>query len=143
MKSKSFSNWQGTWKEGKGTLSTQTDTLKEAPYSFSSRFEGTPGGNPEELLGVALAGCFNQAIANNFGMNKLEAESIQTVVEIDLAYGEDSPSPAIKTVHITVAAKVPNATEEVFQQCAKRASTNCSIAKILKLECSLTATLLS
>ncbi len=44
MKATGYSTWQGTWKEGVGTLSTESETLKDKPYSFSSRFEGTPGG---------------------------------------------------------------------------------------------------
>jgi len=45
-----LSTWKGTWKEGNGTISTTTDTFKHQPYLFSSRFEGTIGASPEELL---------------------------------------------------------------------------------------------
>jgi len=31
--------WQGNLKEGKGTLDTQSGTLKGTPYSFKARFE--------------------------------------------------------------------------------------------------------
>jgi hypothetical protein len=33
----------------KGAISTKSGALKEYPYGFSSRFEGKPGTNPEEL----------------------------------------------------------------------------------------------
>ena len=42
--------WKGTLKEGKGTLTTKSGTLREAKYSFSSRFEEGSGTNPEELI---------------------------------------------------------------------------------------------
>ena len=31
--------WKGNLKEGKGTLDTQSGTLKGTPYSFKARFE--------------------------------------------------------------------------------------------------------
>lgn len=141
MKATAFSTWKGTWKEGQGTLSTETPLFKDAFYSFSSRFEGTPGASPEELLGAAHAGCFNQAIANNFGMNQLVAEHIDTTVTIEFGYGEDG-HPAIKSSHITVSAKVPTATLDQFTHCAERARTNCTLSKILKCEVTMEATLL-
>ena len=42
--------WQGTGKEGKGTLTTQSGTLRDTPYSFNARFGDGQGTNPEELI---------------------------------------------------------------------------------------------
>src|SRR3954462_495349 len=44
--------WQGGIKDGKGAISTKSGALKDYPYGFSSRFEGKPGTNPEELIGA-------------------------------------------------------------------------------------------
>ena len=134
--------WQGTWKEGSGTLSTSSDTIANKPYSFSSRFEGTPGASPEELLSVALAGCFNQALANNFGMIGLTSESISTSVLIDLGYG-DNGHPSIKSAFITTDAKCPGIKKEQFDHCVERARTNCTVAVVLKLDPGITASLLA
>jgi osmotically inducible protein OsmC len=46
--------WQGTLKEGKGTVKLGSGAF-EGPYSFSSRFENGTGTNPEELIGAAEA----------------------------------------------------------------------------------------
>ncbi|MGY2733843.1 OsmC family peroxiredoxin [Sphingomonas sp. UYP23] len=140
MKSTGRATWQGTWKEGRGMLSTGTSTLPAAPYSFSSRFEGTAGGSPEELLAVAEAGCFNQALANNFGMIGREAESIDTAVEIELLITDGHPT--ITTLHIIVKAKAAGVTQEEFEKCAERARTNCTIAKLLNRELTMEAVLL-
>ncbi|WP_397448220.1 OsmC family peroxiredoxin [Pseudomonas sp. NA-150] len=140
MKSVGYATWVGTWKEGAGTLSTKSETLKNSAYSFSSRFEGTPGASPEELLGAAHAGCFNQALANNFGMIGVVAESITTSVTVDLGYGDDG-HPAIKNVHVITQAKVPGLGEEKFQYCAERARANCTLSKIFKCEITMDATL--
>ena len=142
MKSTGYSNWHGSWKQGSGTLSTGTDTMKDKPYSFSSRFEGTSGGSPEELLATAQAGCFNQALANNFGMIGFESESIETSVEVELGYGDDG-HPAILSSFVTVKAKAPGISQQQFEYCAERARTTCTIARILKIEIGMSATLIA
>jgi osmotically inducible protein OsmC len=141
MKAKGISSWQGSWKEGAGTISTDSGTVEQTVYSFASRFEGAPGASPEELLAAAHAGCFNQALANNFGMNGLTAQSIDTSVTVEL--GQDELGrPAIMGAHIDVEAEVPGATIEQFDLCAKRASTNCTISKIMRCPITLQARLL-
>ena len=136
------SNWAGNWKEGSGTISTKSDTLKNSPYSFSSRFEGTPGASPEELLAAAHAACFNQALSNVLGQNGFLSEVINTSVDIELGYGEDK-HPAIKSSHFTVTAKVSGITNEEFQKHADRSRQTCTISKILNIEITLNATLIS
>ena len=44
-------DWQGEFKRGGGTVSTETGVL-DSPYNFSGRFESGTGTNPEELLGA-------------------------------------------------------------------------------------------
>jgi osmotically inducible protein OsmC len=141
MNATGYSAWTGSWKTGSGTISTHSDTLNDTPYSYASRFEGAPGASPEELLGAAHAGCFNQALANNFGMIEFVAESISTSVTIELGTGGDG-HPAIKGVHVITEAKVPGISQERFEYCAERARTNCTLAKLFKLDVTLQATLL-
>jgi osmotically inducible protein OsmC len=45
-----FATWQGGLEDGRGSISTHSGALKVYPYGFSSRFKGTPGTNPEELI---------------------------------------------------------------------------------------------
>lgn len=54
--------WNGTIKEGKGNITTQSTVLNQTQYSFSSRFEDGVGTNPEELLAAAHAGCFTMKL---------------------------------------------------------------------------------
>jgi lipoyl-dependent peroxiredoxin len=140
MKATGYSTWNGSWKRGNGTISTQTKTMKDVPYTFSSRFEGAPGASPEELLAAAHAGCFNQALANNFGMISFEAESISTSVSIE--FGDSvAGHPAIKSSHITVEANVPNISKEQFDYCVQQARNNCTISRVLKCDITSSATL--
>ena len=55
--------WYGTGRGGKGNLSSDSGVLADTPYSFSTRFEGEKGTNPEELIAAAHAGCFTMALA--------------------------------------------------------------------------------
>ena len=42
MKRSASAAWQGSLKEGKGSISTQSGILKEAQYGFNTRFEDGP-----------------------------------------------------------------------------------------------------
>ncbi len=63
MNRKANAVWQGTGKDGKGQLTTQSGVLSSNPYGFNTRFENEPGTNPEELIAAAHAGCFTMALA--------------------------------------------------------------------------------
>ena len=60
---KANARWSGDLKNGKGTLSTGSGVLQEQAYSFKTRFEDTPGTNPEELLAAAHSGCFTMQLS--------------------------------------------------------------------------------
>src|SRR5258708_2737161 len=55
--------WNGSLKEGKGTISSQSGALKSLQYSFAARFADGVGTNPEELIAAAHAGCFSMALS--------------------------------------------------------------------------------
>src|SRR5450759_115438 len=78
MKTQGSAVWQGGLKDGKGAISTKSGALKDYPYGFASRFEGTPGTNPEALIGAAHAGCFTMALSLILSEAKLTAERIDT-----------------------------------------------------------------
>ena len=63
MKRKAQAHWQGSGKDGKGHLTTQSNVLNKTQYSFSSRFEQGIGTNPEELVAAAHSGCFTMKLA--------------------------------------------------------------------------------
>jgi lipoyl-dependent peroxiredoxin len=132
--------WQGGIKDGRGAISTASGALKSYPYGFASRFEGTPGTNPEELLGAAHAGCFTMALSLRLGDAGLTAEKMETTAEVTLAQVDGGY--AITTVHLTLKAKVPGADQARFQELAAKAKEGCPLSKVLKAEISLDATLL-
>src|SRR3989304_3631893 len=54
--------WEGTLREGQGTVSFGEGAF-EGAYSWAGRFEEGPGTNPEELLGAAQAACFTMSLS--------------------------------------------------------------------------------
>ena len=75
--------WQGTGKEGKGTLSTQSSTLDTIQYSYKSRFEEGVGTNPEELIAAAHAGCFSMKLSFVLGAAGFTADEIKNYKTTD------------------------------------------------------------
>ncbi|ALM82167.1 OsmC family protein [Bordetella sp. N] len=139
MKKKASAVWQGDLKTGKGQISTESGALKDAPYGFKTRFENSPGTNPEELLGAAHAGCFSMALSNILGESGLTADSIKTeaVVTLDQADG----GFAITAVHLTVVAKIPGADAAAFEAAANKAKAGCPVSKVLKATITMDAKL--
>src|SRR5258708_40045768 len=91
MKSNASAVWQGTGKEGSGTISANSGVLKNAPYSYTTRFVG-PGTNPEELIAAAHASCFSMKCAFLFGGAGFPADKLETNCEITLEDGKVTSS---------------------------------------------------
>lgn len=131
--------WQGGIKDGKGAISTASGAMKEYPYGFSSRFEGKPGTNPEELIGAAHAGCFTMALSLILGEAGLVAEQMDTRATVTLDKMQDGF--AITAVHLVLKAKIPGATAATFQELAAKAKAGCPVSKLLNAAITLDASL--
>ena len=106
MASKASAVWTGSLKEGKGTISTATGVLKDANYSFATRFEGaTSGTTPEELIAAAHASCFSMALGAQLGGAGLTPKSIETQAAVTLAKVDGGF--AITKIALTTTANVP------------------------------------
>jgi len=129
MASKASAVWTGSLKEGKGTISTATEVLNNAKYSFATRFEGSDAGTtPEELIAAAHASCFSMALGAQLGGAGLTPERIETHAAVTLAKVGDGFS--ITKITLTTTAKVPGATAEVFAKAAADAKSGCPISKL-------------
>ncbi len=141
MKTHGAAVWRGGIKDGVGAISTASGALKEYPYGFSSRFEGKPGTNPEELIGAAHAGCFTMALSLILGEAQLTAEHMETKAEVTLDKVPDGF--AITAVHLTLKAKIPGATDATFQDLAAKAKAGCPVSKLLNAAITLDASLIT
>lgn len=139
MQRKASAIWQGDLKTGKGTISTDSGTLKQTQYSFKTRFENGIGTNPEELLAAAHAGCFAMALSNELssaGMvpNKLEATATISLENVSGGF-------SITKSHIDLIADIPGANNDKFKAAVKAAETGCPVSKLFKAEISVSARL--
>ncbi|MHB1022583.1 MAG: OsmC family protein [Acidobacteriaceae bacterium] len=131
--------WNGSLKEGKGTISTQSGVLQETQYSFSTRFEDGIGTNPEELIAAAHAGCFSMALSAQLTTANLTPESIAT--SADQTIENTDAGFTVTKIHLTTTAKVPGADKAKFDELAAAAKAGCPISRLLKAEITLDATL--
>ncbi len=115
MKRHATAVWNGSGKEGKGTLSSQSGVLNETQYSFNSRFADGTGTNPEELLAAAHAGCFTMKLSFVLGEAGFTPENLETTSHVNLENG------VITESHLTVKGKVPGISKEKFDECVKNA----------------------
>jgi osmotically inducible protein OsmC len=138
---KGSASWQGGLKDGKGAISTQSGALKAYPYGFASRFEGTPGTNPEELIGAAHAGCFTMALSLMLGEAKLTAQQMDTTADVTLESVDGGF--AITAVHLTLKAKIEGADKATFDRLVANAKANCPVSKVLNATITLDAELLA
>jgi osmotically inducible protein OsmC len=120
--------WNGSLKEGKGTISSQSGALKSLQYSFATRFADGVGTNPEELIAAAHAGCFSMALSAELGKAGFTPDSIETtaVVTLDL-----HDKPTVTKIHLTTKAKIPNIDKAKFDEIADGAKKGCPISRLL------------
>jgi len=127
--------WNGSGKDGNGTMSTASTVLTNAQYSYKTRFEDGVGTNPEELMAAAHAGCFSMKLSFVLGAAGFTPDEIHTDCAISLEGG------VITKSELTVKAKIPGITAEQFQECAADAKANCPVSKAYNCEITLDASL--
>src|SRR4051812_1096736 len=138
MKRTASANWQGTGKEGKGNLTTQSTVLNKTQYSYLTRFENGTGTNPEELIAAAHAGCFTMKLSFNLTGAGFPPDNIDTQCEVTL----DPAKGEITESKLTVKAMVPGISVEKFNELVENAEKNCPISKLLNTKISTDAKLI-
>ncbi len=137
MKRSASARWQGSLKEGNGTFAVASGAIEHTPYSFKTRFEGTPGANPEELVAAAHASCFSMAVGAQLGERGITPESIETTCDITFEN--------LTLTRSALATKVTarGADKAKIEAAVAAAKSGCPISKVLKLEIALEVTIVS
>jgi len=137
---KATAQWRGTGRDGDGDLTTASGVLSATPYSFKTRFEDSPGTNPEELLAAAHAGCFTMALAFQLQTAGFTPTSLETTAAVSL-----DPDPAggfkITKSALTLTATVPGLDQAKFDELAEAAEKGCPLSKVINAEITLDKTL--
>ena len=139
MKRTASAVWHGGFKDGKGSITSQSGVLNNTQYGFNTRFENGPGTNPEELIAAAHAGCFTMALSAQLGEAGLTAESLTTNAAVTLEKVADGFS--ITAVHLELVAKIPGTDQKTFEAIANKAKVGCPVSKLLNATITLEAKL--
>jgi osmotically inducible protein OsmC len=121
---KAKGHWEGTLKEGRGTLGFGSGAF-EGPFSYKSRFEEGTGTNPEELIAAAHAGCFSMAFADQLSEAGHIPDSVDTEATVHLG------ANGISGVSLVTRARVPGIDEATFQEIADSARKGCPVSQAL------------
>ena len=139
IKRHASAQWHGTGKEGTGSLTTQSGTLKDTPYGFNARFGDGKGTNPEELIAAAHAGCFSMATAFQLTGAGHPPDTMDCNATLSM---EQVPGGfKITAIHLVLKAKVPGLDDAKFQELAREAKENCPVSKVLNADITLEASL--
>jgi lipoyl-dependent peroxiredoxin len=135
MKRTATAVWNGSGKDGKGIMTTQSTTLNKAQYSYKSRFEEGVGTNPEELIAAAHSGCFAMKLSFILGAAGFTPDSLEVTSTVSLEEG------VIKSSNLALKASIPGISADKFKECAEEAKTTCPVSKALNMEITLDASL--
>ena len=129
MKRTATANWNGSLKEGTGTLDTQSGAFAAQPYTYKGRFvdeSGRSGTNPEELIAAAHAGCFAMQLANMLAENGTPPDTLKVTAAVELI-----PGTGITGSALTLEAKIPGIDQARFAELADKAKATCPVSKAL------------
>jgi osmotically inducible protein OsmC len=130
MKHSAEAHWSGTFKEGAGTLDTQSGALQGQPYTARGRFEdesGRAGTNPEELIAAAHAGCFAMQLSAFLANNGTPADRLDVTATVEVIPGTGITGSALRLV-----GHVPGIDAAKFKELADKAKAECPVSGALK-----------
>ena len=114
----------------------------QGAYSFPTRFEESPGTNPEELIAAAHAGCYSMALSHILSGAGFPPAAVETTAAVRLDKGADGF--AITRIDLTTRGNVPGLSEAEFVKHAEAAKIGCPVSKALAaVEITLDAALVS
>jgi osmotically inducible protein OsmC len=128
--------YDGTGKDGKGTLTTQSGVLQDERYGFTSRFGDERGTNPEELIAAAHAGCFTMALSFALAKQGVTDARLETSARVTLE--QEGEGFTVTRSDLQLTADVPDLAEDKLRALAEDAKRNCPISKLLNADMDLT-----
>ena len=133
--------WEGDLQQGRGTMRLGSGAY-EGTYSFKTRMGDTPGTNPEELIGAALAGCYSMALANGLTREAQAPKRVETGATVHFEQKDGGWS--ISRIDLLTEVEVAGIDQERFRAIAEETKSSCPVSKALTgTEIHLEARLLS
>jgi osmotically inducible protein OsmC len=127
--SKAEAIWEGGLKGGNGRFAAGSGAFSGA-YSFSTRFEGARGTNPEELLAAAHAACLGMALTGGLEAagkppTRITTNAACTIDKVDGGF-------RITTMKLEVRGVVPGMDKAAFRDAAETAMRGCAVSQALQ-----------
>lgn len=126
---KAHARWEGNAKDGAGRVEFGNGAF-QGRYTFGSRFEESPGTNPEEMLAAAHASCFSMALTLALVKAGFTPESLDVTAHVSVL-----PQPEggykITQSRLVCEARVPGIDAGAFQEFAAAAKVGCPVSKAL------------
>ena len=122
---KAHAKWNGTLKDGKGTMNFSNYS---GPFTFVSRFEEGEGTNPEELVGAAIAGCYSMFLAALISKENLKPDKVETQATVHLE--KDDIGPKITVIELSTEVKCDGLSSEKFNELAAESKQKCPISRL-------------
>lgn len=137
MQRNATATWTGPLKQGEGRLTTQSASLRDARFSFPTRFGDEPGANPEELIAAAHAACFSMAFVHYAQAAGATPRRVETTAEFHFDFG--AAGPVVTGVRLSLRADVGDLPPERLQAVALQAKENCLVSRLLNTTVSVEA----
>ena len=123
--------WNGDLRGGNGTISATSGIFTDVPYSFVTRFDNTPGTNPEELIAAAHAACYSMAFANSLAKKGIQPTSITTKATTVFS-PKDGGGFRVSRMILEVEGVVAGLDQAGFQREAEEGEKACPISALLR-----------
>ncbi len=121
-------SWQGTLKEGAGSIKLGSGVF-EGPFTFVSRFETGTATNPEELLGAAEAACFTMALNNRLFQHGAAPTKVSTTAQVTL--DKTDAGMTITNIHLVCEGSVPDMSDADFAAHADESAKTCIMSRAI------------
>ena len=121
--------WEGGLKNGRGSFRGESGGF-ESSYSFGSRFEGTRGSSPEELIAAAHAACISMALSA--GLEQAGTPPTRITTKAACTVEKVGDGFRITKMRLVVRGAVPGIDQSAFKAAAEAAKNGCPVTNALK-----------
>ena len=121
--------WEGGLKSGRGRFNAASGAF-QGEYSFTTRFEGAKGTNPEELLAAAEAACFSMALS--LGLERAGTPPTRISTTASCTIDKVGEGFKITRMRLETRGQVPGVDQAAFAKAAESAKEGCPLSQALK-----------
>jgi osmotically inducible protein OsmC len=127
--SSATATWEGGLRGGRGQFNGKSGVI-QGSYSFTTRFEGAKGTNPEELIAAAHASCLSMALSAGLEGAGTPPKRITTTASATIDKVGDGFK--ITRMRLEVRGEVPGIDQAAFAKAAEAAKEGCPVSQALK-----------